>query len=280
MKTITILEPNFSTMSDKDLLKLCQEYGGNCRMWKRKFEELLPEVLKRRLYKKHKFVSIYEFAAKLCGLSHESVDNVIRVYEQLKDKPVLRSLVVEFGWSKLRIVSGIATKETDASWAEKVRVLPKSSLEVFVRDLKRQEERKRIEAGQQDGGQCSVGISDCKSENATIATLLSTEQGKLTDQQGLFHHQSLVRPIFPGENLQFSGNSGQNNGRSTMSFKLNPEIEFRLRKLKVRIEKGKKEKISFNQLFEIMLGVVENKERVVRKPSGVLVMSPLKLCKV
>jgi len=48
-------------------------------------------------------------------------------------------------------------------------------------------------------------------------------------------------------------------------FEISPETHFRLRKLKIRIEKGKKEKISFDQLFEIMLDIIENKERIVRK---------------
>ena len=273
-------QSGFSTISDQSLFSLCQQYGKNAKMWKRKFEELLPEVLKRRLYKKHNCVSIYEFAAKLCGLSRDSVDNVIRVYDQLEDKPTLQSLVVEFGWSKLRIVAGVATHETDASWAEKVRVLPKNSLETFVRDLKRQEERKRIEAGQD--------------ENKIIATLKSTEQDKLTDQRSLLCHQSSVRPVFPGENLIDTpgvacfGQSGLvtmpdihfgqpnltimpgeycENSWTTMSFRISPETEFRLRKLKARIEKGRKEKISFNQLFGTMLDIAENKEKIIRKTS-------------
>jgi hypothetical protein len=62
-----------------------------------------------------------------------------------------------------------------------------------------------------------------------------------------------------------------------MSFRISPETEFRLRKLKARIEKGRKEKISFNQLFGTMLDIVENKERVVKKTRSVYGMAPLKL---
>ena len=254
-------------------------------MWKRKFEELLPEVLKRHLYKKHRFVSIYEFAAKLCGLSHESVDNVIRVYEQLEDKPILRSLVVEFGWGKLRIVSGIATPETDASWAEKVRVLPKSSLEVFVRDLKRQEEKEKIE-------KLMNGIARVSQKDLPCNNFIVTGQLQLTDQKEELNNRGATCQNFPGENLTEIPSVacfGQpnlitmpgeycENSWPTMSLKIDPEVEFRLRKLKARIEKGKKEKISFNQLFEIMLDLVENKERVVKKSRSAYGLAPLKLC--
>ena len=271
MENTKTSEPNFSTMSDKDLLKLCQEYGVNCREWRRKFEALLPEVLKRRLYKKHKFISIYEFAAKLCGLSHDSVDNVIRIYDQLEDKPILRSLVVEFGWSKLRIVSGIATKETDASWAEKVRVLPSSSLVTFVRDLKRQEERKGIEKlNNQNTTSPIFGTENLTEKSAiainTISTCSIAEQG--SQKQPLEKQTSLIIDI---DQPQIN--------RSVMSFGLSPEVEFRLRKLKARIEKGKKEKISFNRLFEVMLDLVENRERVVKSRGAYSAIPALRTAK-
>ena len=312
---------DLSQISDKNLFDLCREYGNNAKIWKRKFEELLPEVLKRRLYKKHGFVSIYEFAAKLCGLSHDSVDNVIRIYDQLKDKPILRSLVVEFGWSKLRIVSSIATKETDASWAEKVRVLPKDSLATFVRDLKRQEERRGIEKLISTGGITNNNLGNNETINFSPVNQISDNQNS-------------IRPIFRAENLteksaiaintistcNLTGQDGQkqssenqtqdlNPSKHTTShinqyfnqspllipthdqleynsehalqnipFKLSSETHFRLRKLKTRIEKGKKEKISFDQLFEIMLDIIENKERIVKKTNNAGLMSPMKLC--
>lgn len=309
-----------SIFSDNELFSLCQQYGNNAKMWKRKFEELLPEVMKRELYKKRRFITIYEFAAKVSGLSYDSVDEVLRVYKQLEDKPILRSLVVEFGWSKLRIVSGIATPETDASWAEKVRVLPKSSLETFVRDLKRQEEKARIEAGiagkceEKVGGWSGVGTaaggmgrgcgaavggaggtmigggaSDSvggttrgnaigNSEIKTIESGVSTGQGWSTDGQRLSDNKSPNCELLPGEKLpsgQYSGQidmrtgeirGGEIDGQTgrpifgsaendwpIMSFKVDPETEFRLRKLKIQIEKERKFRISFNQFFKIMI---------------------------
>lgn len=290
-----------SAISDNELFSLCQQYGNNAKMWKRKFEELLPEVMKRELYKKRRFITIYEFAAKISGLSYDSVDEVLRVYKQLEDKPILRSLVVEFGWSKLRIVSGIATPETDASWAEKVRVLPKSSLETFVRDFRRQEGLKNggqaaikalippigsdgvvvgggtsgLVGGVTRGGEASGlvggavrgdGIGDRIRDNVAgngemkiIASGVSTGTTGLTDQQVLSDHKNLNRELLPGEETQPEDSTGRpifgsaENGWPIMSFKVDPETEFRLRKLKIQIEKERKIRMSFNQFFKIMI---------------------------
>lgn len=321
-----------SAISDNELFSLCQQYGNNAKMWKRKFEELLPEVMKRELYKKRRFVTIYEFAAKVSGLSYDSVDKVLRVYKQLEDKPILRSLVVEFGWSKLQIVSGIATVDTDASWAEKVRVLPKSSLETFVRDLRRQEEKARIEAG--IAGKCTpmVGTQVIGGTSGGVGVAVpgtSTGTGELTDQQRLSDNKNLNCKFSPGGELPSGQYSGQINMRTgeigpkgidaasggmagsdtavgadnigsneidsqtgrpifgsaendwpTMSFRIDPETEFRLRKLKIQIEKERKIRLSFNQFFKIMIERAEvihgsgkrqidaQKERLAEKPGG------------
>ena len=53
---------NLRKLTDPELYKLCQEYGLNARQWMRKFAGLLPEVKRRRLYRRHGCSSIHEFA--------------------------------------------------------------------------------------------------------------------------------------------------------------------------------------------------------------------------
>lgn len=72
-----------------------------------KFASLLPEVEKRKLYEEYGFYSIYEFAAKLAGLSHASVTEILRINRKLEDKPQLQNLIQEEGWSKLKVVANI-----------------------------------------------------------------------------------------------------------------------------------------------------------------------------
>lgn len=122
-------------LSDGELYKLCQEYGGNARMFLRKFAGLLPEVYRRHLYKKRSCASIHEFAAKLAGMSHEATDKILRLAERLKDKPKLLEQL-ESGsqpWSKIEAVSFIAEKETDGLFAEKVATLPRPALQEYVK---------------------------------------------------------------------------------------------------------------------------------------------------
>src|SRR3989338_6509062 len=111
----------FKRLSDKDLYALCKEYGQKARFWRRRFAGLLPEVARRGLYRR-RCGSIYEFAAKLAGMSKESVDKVLQISRKLEKKPQLKELL-ESGaqsWTKLEKVAYVATVQTDGEWAERV----------------------------------------------------------------------------------------------------------------------------------------------------------------
>jgi len=125
-------------LTDNELYQRCQQYGKNALHWRRKFIGLLPEVNRRRLYEKKGFASIFEFAKKLCGLSEEQVRRVLNLEERFKDKPALHKTLIngEVSVNKLARVASIATPENEAFWVEKVKQLPKSALEVFLKDTK------------------------------------------------------------------------------------------------------------------------------------------------
>jgi hypothetical protein len=123
-------------MTDKQLYNLCQQYGREARKWKNKFIALLPEVYKRRLYRKKGFCSIHEFAAKIAGVSKNVVDQTLRVFEKTKDLPELQSKIEKHGIHKVRVVSNIANKETDKFWADNVEELSKGALELKVQKIR------------------------------------------------------------------------------------------------------------------------------------------------
>ena len=125
-------------MSDGELFQLCQQYGRAALEARRKFEGLLPEVFRRKLYEKKGFGSIFEFAAKLAGLSEEQVRRVLNLEKKFADKPALHSALVlgEVSSHKLAKVASIATKENDEALAEKTKVLSARALETLVRDEK------------------------------------------------------------------------------------------------------------------------------------------------
>jgi len=84
---------------------------------------LLPEVSKRRLWEKKGFGSIFEFAAKLAGLSQEQVRLALNLERRFSGLPVLKGLLVEgeVSLNKLARVVSIATVENEGELAEKVR---------------------------------------------------------------------------------------------------------------------------------------------------------------
>jgi len=123
-------------MDDSTLYKLCQEYGNNARMWSRKFAALLPEVAKRQLYSKHGFHSIFEFAAKLAGMNRKSVEEVLRTYSKVEDRPLLKAQIEEFGWSKIRVITPLIETVEETKLVEMVKTLPRSALAECVQNLR------------------------------------------------------------------------------------------------------------------------------------------------
>jgi len=82
--------------------------------------------------------SVFEFAFKLCGLSAEQVRLALNLERKFEDKPVLKRMLEngEASINKLTRIVSIATVENEEELAEKIKVLPKSALETWVRDEK------------------------------------------------------------------------------------------------------------------------------------------------
>jgi hypothetical protein len=125
-------------MTDQELLKLCERYGRETLAARRKFAGLLPEVFKRSLYRKKGFGSIFEFAAKLAGMSHEQVNVILKLDEKFADKPCLRGALVkgEVSPNKLNRIVSIATKENEKELLGQVKNLSNRAVETLVRDEK------------------------------------------------------------------------------------------------------------------------------------------------
>ncbi|MFA5876701.1 MAG: hypothetical protein WC901_08510 [Candidatus Margulisiibacteriota bacterium] len=125
-------------MTDETLYELCRHYGKQALEWRNKFAGLLPEVERRKLYKKKGFGSIFEFAFKLAGLSEAQVKLALSLDQKFSDKPVLRELLVsgKASVNKLVRVASVATIENQKFLAKQVETLPNRALETFVRDIK------------------------------------------------------------------------------------------------------------------------------------------------
>lgn len=222
-----ISSQKIQTLTDTELYKRCQEYGGNARLWLRKFGGLLPEVYHRHLYKKKKFISIYEFAAKLAGMSERTVDKILNLSKKFEDKPALRSKLEEgtAGWSKLEKVASVATKETDKEWAKKVEILGTPALVVYIQ---------KYRALQDSGLEVSV-----------------------TDIGHGEHNSSLL------EGVQAENMDRRESCWKTLSFPMSPKTELKLRSLKQQFEQEKKQAMSWN---EVMMEMAQRLEAQAKEP--------------
>lgn len=215
-------------LSDDQLFKLCREYGLNAKIWLRKFAGLVPEIYRRRLYKRRGFVSIYEFAKKLAGMNERTVDKILNLSKKFEDKPNLREKLENgsVGWSKLEKVASVATKETEKAWAEKVDILGTHSLEMYVQEFQRQQ--------LQNSG-----------FDAQVTHVSHAE------------HNSPFREEW-----------------KTFSFAVSPQIEQKLRALKQRFEKEKKQALAWNEVMAEIIKIVDGKENLQNQKSE----KEIKLC--
>jgi len=210
---------DFGKMSDKNLYKYCKETGFNARIWNRRFIAVLPEVAKRRLYKKYGYCSLYEFAAKLAGVSRDNVDEVLRVDEKLKEMPKIRSLIAEKGLNKVRLVSNIVKPETENFWAEKIQNMTKSSLRIYINE--------KFRSG-------TEGIKNVKDPQT---------QGQID----LFNSE-----IFRSRNVNASIVASTRN-KKVFTIQIDEETEFEFRKFKQKLEKEKKEPVDWNSTLKELL---------------------------
>lgn len=121
---------------DKIIHDQFSQYGRNAKEWMHKCVLMLPKIEKNRIWEKKGFDSIYEYAAKLSGMSRYKVTDSLRVLRNLKDKPEIMKVAKKKGLNAVRPVATIASQKTDKFWAEKSQKMSKHTLETFVKDFK------------------------------------------------------------------------------------------------------------------------------------------------
>jgi hypothetical protein len=126
-----------TNLTNRQLHKLACEYGGRSLHWRNKFIGLLPELYRRRVFEDYGFGSIFEYAAKLAGLSQEQVRRRLNIEKKTEKLPEIKKALAsgEISMNKMARVISIATPENEAELVEKVKLLPQAALEVMVRDF-------------------------------------------------------------------------------------------------------------------------------------------------
>lgn len=131
-------QPAISSLRDDQLLSLCSRYGSQVKLWKRKFLGLLPEVERRRLYEQEGCGSIFEFAAKVGGVSRDQVFLVLNLEKRFEPLPQLQQALVsgDIPVHKLARVVSVATLDNQDFWYSQAKLLSQTALETLVRDSK------------------------------------------------------------------------------------------------------------------------------------------------
>mgnify|MGYP001567028067 FL=1 len=126
------------SMSDTQLLELCTRYGTQAKLWKQKFLGLLPEVEQRKLYLQTGCTSIFEFAAKVGGVSREQVLLVLRLEKRFEITPRLHQALTtgSVPVSKLSKIASVATAENQGFILNPTHLLSTRALETMVKDIK------------------------------------------------------------------------------------------------------------------------------------------------
>ena len=152
----------------KEIINSLDERFSGCGVkaleWRRKCELLLPEIVKYKVWKEKGFSSVYEYAAKKAGMSKRCVDEALRVLRRIKDKPELQKVAMERGIQRVRPVAVVATKKTEAFWAEKAVAMGKHTLETYVKNYR--EEFLPGEGCKPDGTVDEWGNSDDTNEES------------------------------------------------------------------------------------------------------------------
>ncbi len=125
-------------MTDQSLYENFLNFGRQALAARNKCIGLLPEIHRRQIHQQKGYHSIYEFAAKLAGLSHKQVNRALNLDRRFSDKPALHQAFTsgEISLNKLVKVVSIATIENQHELVDLAKKLSARALETLVRDEK------------------------------------------------------------------------------------------------------------------------------------------------
>ena len=122
-----------------------KEYGAKSLEYRRKCEMLLPEIFKSEIWREKGFLSIYEYAAKLAGMSAAVVDDCLKIHKRIEDNPELMAIAELKGLRAVKPVAYIATQETAEFWADKAAEMSQHTLQTYVKEFRNESDVKAEE---------------------------------------------------------------------------------------------------------------------------------------
>ncbi len=147
-KTITSLSQSFITspekLSNKNRINTLhhqfQTYGKNAREWMRKCIMMLPAIDRERVWEKKKFGSLSEYTSKLAGMSHKTTIDGLRIMQTVEHMPDIMRIIEKRGIAIIRPILLFLTPDNQKSWSEKIKIMSQHTLEMYVHDLKIQQD--------------------------------------------------------------------------------------------------------------------------------------------
>lgn len=104
--------------------------------FRRKCEMLLPEIYRQEIWRQKRYGSIYEYAAKLAGMSMSVVDDCLKIHKKIADKPELLAIAEKKGLRAVKPIAYIATAETAGFWADKANDMSNQTLAKYVKEFR------------------------------------------------------------------------------------------------------------------------------------------------
>lgn len=271
---------NPEDLTARELYAQCQKIGLLALKSRRQFIGLLPLVERRQAYLGRGLYSTYDFAAKLGGISRDIVTEVLRLDRQLQDFPLVRRMLYRgnIGWSKIRMVAAWLTVENQNEWIEKLENISNQALALYLRDFTAQ---------QYHNSQSS--IIDFKNESTQhdqplmqLTQRSSMTQSSNFEKSGQNKAESFGAEIseymrersdcqIPGKIISVNNESFVNNQsltkfdqlayeRETFTFSLNRQIAAKMRLFRQKLEKDRKELITWEEVMVEFLDHIEKKE--------------------
>ena len=167
---------------DQALHEKFSEYGQNAKLWTRRCAMMLPEIEKREIWKKKGFVSIYDYALKVAGMSYNTTCEALRVLKKVGDKPALMEVIEKKGIYAVKPVAMVATNMDQEFWAKKAMVMSKNTLEVYVAEYCKSRPRTEFEEKFETGQEC--GNSMAEQRNSEMQNF-QNQCAKLSDRMTL-----------------------------------------------------------------------------------------------
>ncbi|MBI2634745.1 hypothetical protein HYW82_03715 [Candidatus Peregrinibacteria bacterium] len=297
---------NIQNLSNKELYSLCKEYGKNARKWTRRFGFLLPEIAKRKMYRKYRCAGIHEFAAKLAGMSHDLTSRILCLANRLEDKPLIWSEFKKYGWGKLEIVARIATVESQDFWLDKLRKLPINVLREYVKkwiehnknllestaphmqSIMKSAEKYRSEAVFVSNA-AFVDLKNDKNQNfsyykpetaGTLKLVNGFTEGNLQKNfESAGNHlkmtqnadtESVIAEKLSSES-QSAGKIDDHNIYKKLKFRVDRDTEFEFKKFKQALEKERKEALTMGETLKVLLERVkwpDSNKNILKRVTG------------